>query len=96
MPMTEEELGRTVDEVLEAAWARERRRATRRAAWSDAGRLAAGLGALVGLGLVMRLLFGVVVPWTCFAFVGVLCVLAVVHAAGNQPHLRRGRVGPER
>jgi hypothetical protein len=90
MSLSEDQIRRAVDEVLEPAWPAEARRAAR--AWNLAtlGRVVAGL---VGVGLILtvvRLVEGRSFPWTFFAFIAVLTVAVAFHAARDPQHLRRG------
>jgi hypothetical protein len=82
-------LRQAVDEVLDAAWPKERLRALVRLAASTTGRVAVFLLALVGLGVGLRVLFGVVVPWTFYIFVGVLAIVCARPGAAETRHLRR-------
>jgi len=88
----EPSLQRAVDEVLEAAWPNERRRAVVRMATSVLGRVAVFVLALLIFSLAVKLFCGLVVPWTFFAFT---TVLALVCAAGEaeRAHLRRQKPG---
>jgi hypothetical protein len=90
MPTPEEHLRRAVDEVLEPAWPRERRRAVRRLAGSMLGRLFGGLLALWTLALLVHLVVGPPFPWAAFGLVTVLATAAVaVCDLEDRSHLRR-------
>jgi hypothetical protein len=91
--MDEELGGQNADEVLEAAWPAERRRARRRMLLATLGRTALFLLALVMLSLAVWLLFGLVVPWTFFAFMTVLTLVAGRPEPDERALLRRDR-GP--
>jgi fatty acid desaturase len=98
----DDELGiQTADEVLEAAWPKERRRARRQMALAHFGRTAVFLAMLGGLSFAVYLLFGMVIPWTFFVFMGALALVgarpeaderALLHrtrpASGSDPNLR--------
>lgn len=88
MALSEEYLRNAVDEVLEPAWPRERRRAARRLHLRTMSRIAGGCLALWGLGFVVHLWVGVSFPWVFF---GVIALLATVAASGQEDHrhLRR-------
>jgi fatty acid desaturase len=87
----DEELDRqTADEVLEAAWPKERRRARRRMLSAMVERVALFLLALGGLSFVVWLLFGLVVPWTFFAFMAVLTLVGGRPDPDERALLRRG------
>ncbi len=80
----------TVDEVLEAAWPRERRRLRRRLAIATIGRTAVFLGALAALSLAIRLLFGLIVPWAFFAVLAALALVCARPDPEERALLRRG------
>jgi hypothetical protein len=80
----------TADEVLESAWPRERRRARRRLVLAALGRAAIFMAALGALSLVVDLLFGMVVPWTFFVFMGALTLVAARPEPDERALLRRG------
>jgi hypothetical protein len=88
MALSERQLRHAVDEVLEPAWPRERRRAARRLHLRSLSRIAGGCLALWGLGFVAHLWVGVSFPWVFF---GVIALLAAVAASGQEDHshLRR-------
>ena len=79
----------TVDEVLEAAWPREQRRARRRMTLAMFGRTALFIGALGLLSLAVWLLFGLVVPWTFFVFMTVLALVGARPDSQERGVLRR-------
>jgi len=88
----DEELGvQTADEVLEAAWPKERRRLRRQMALAHFGRTAVFLAMLGGLSLAVYLLFGMVIPWTFFAFMGALALLGGRPEADERALLHRSR-----
>jgi fatty acid desaturase len=88
MALSEEHLRSAVDEVLEPAWPRERRRAARRLRLRTISRIAGGCVALWGLGFVVHLWVGGSFPWLFF---GVIALLATVAASVQEDHahLRR-------
>jgi hypothetical protein len=89
MAISEEHLRRAVDDVLEPAWLRERRRAARRLFSSTLGRVVGGLLALWVLALVVYLLTGVMVPWTFFVFMTVLMTVTALSDRDSRAHFRR-------
>jgi hypothetical protein len=66
----------SADAVLEGAWPKERRRARRRMELASLGRAAVFMSALGALSLVVYVLSGEVIPWTFFAFMSALAVIA--------------------
>jgi len=88
MALAEDHLRRAVDEALEPAWPRERRRALQRWAWSTAGRVATGLVALCALGLVLHLMFGLTLPWVFYGFMGTLMAVLAFSQSEGREHLR--------
>jgi hypothetical protein len=84
-------LQRAADEVLEAAWPTERRRAVVRMATSVLGRVTVFLLALLAFSLAVKLFFGLVVPWTFFAF---MAGLALVCATGDEERVHLHRQTP--
>ena len=66
--MPGERIDQAVDDILERAWTRERRRALRRWRLETGVRLAAGLLALGTMCFVLRLVVGLALPWTFFGF----------------------------
>jgi hypothetical protein len=87
--VSEEHLRRAVDEALEPVWPNERRRASRRLVLSTLGRAALGVLGFWGLAVGVYLLVGAVFPWTFYAFIGGLTVVAALHDARDPDHLRR-------
>jgi Kef-type K+ transport system membrane component KefB len=85
MALSEDELRRAVDEALEP----ERLRALHRWAWATAGRVAVALVALFALGLVLRVLFGMTLPWMFFAFMGALMAATAFAQPEGREHLCR-------
>ncbi len=89
MAVFEEDLRQAVDNVLEPAWPRERRRALRRLGCSMLGRLAGGLAVLWVLAFLVRLVTGVTVPWVAFGFITFLATVVALPEPGDRSHLRR-------
>jgi len=90
MPGNEDYLRSAVDEVLEPAWPRERRRALRRLAGSVLGRLAGGVLAMWALALVVHLVIGPPFPWVAFGLVTLLATAVVAFCdLEDHSHLRR-------
>ena len=88
MALSEDHLRRAVDETLEPAWPHERRRALQRWAWSTAGRVAVGLVALSSLGLALRVMFGMTLPWVFYGFMGALMAALAFAQSEGREHLR--------
>jgi hypothetical protein len=88
--MPEDQLTKSVEDVLAPAWARERRRALRHWAWPTAARVAGGLLCLWVLGLVLYLVFGLILRWTFFGFIGLLMTGAAFSQTEGREHLREG------
>jgi hypothetical protein len=89
MAVSEEHLRRAVDEVLEPAWPRERRRAARRMSLSTLSRVVGGCLALWALGFVVHLLVGGNFPWLYFGLIALLAAIAASTNQGDRTHLRR-------
>jgi hypothetical protein len=87
MSDAEDHLHRAVDEVLEPAFPREQRRVAWRATGRALGRVAGLLLGVWILGLVARLLFGLVLPWTFFALLALISTGVVLHQ--SRESLRR-------
>lgn len=83
---------RAVDELLEAAWPTERRRAVVRMATSLLGRVTLFVLALLVFSLAVKLFFGLVVPWTFFAFMAGLALVCAT-ADEERAHLHRQTTG---
>jgi hypothetical protein len=88
--VSEEQIRRSVDEVMESAWPSEHRRASRRWLYSTLARAALGTLGFWSLALLMYLLVGLVFPWTFYAFVFGLTTIAALSDARDPDHLRRG------
>jgi hypothetical protein len=86
-------LQQAVDEVLEAAWPTERRRAVVRTATSVLGRVAVFVLALLVFSLAVNLFFGLVVPWTFFAFMAGLALVCSRRGEEERAHLHRQTTG---
>jgi hypothetical protein len=86
--VTEEYLQRAVDEVLEPAWPREKRRELLRLARCSLGRVVVFMLALLVFCLAVHLLFGVV-PWAFFAFISLLALVGATPELRERSHLRR-------
>jgi hypothetical protein len=89
MSVSEEQIRRSVDEVLELAWPNEHRRTARRWYCATLARAAAGTLGFWGLALLIYLLVGIAFPWTFYAFIGVLTAVAALSGARDPDHLRR-------
>jgi hypothetical protein len=73
MAISEDHIRRAVDEILDPAWARERRRAAWRMSRTTLGRVIPGLLVLWVVAIVAHLVLAVNIPWVFFgvlAFVG--------------------------
>jgi len=79
MSDSEDDLHRAVDEVLEPAFPRERRRVAWRLTGRALVRVAGFLLCVWVLGLLARLLFGLVLPWTFFALLALITSGVVLH-----------------
>jgi len=89
MAISEEQLRRAVDEVLEPVWPQERRRAVRRLAYSTLRRVAGGALVLWSLGFVVHLIVGAPFPWAYFGFIALLATIVALPDPGDRRHLRR-------
>jgi hypothetical protein len=90
MASSEEHLRHAVDEILEPAWPRERRRALRRVARSMLGRFAGGVLALWTLALVVHVIVGPPFPLLAFGLTTLLATAVVVLCdLEDRSHLRR-------
>jgi len=94
--MSDPPLRDAVDEVLDAAWPRERRRALARMAASTLGRVAVFVAALLLLGLAVFLAFHLVVPWVFYAFMTGLVLVCARPEAAERAHLDRKDPGTPR
>ena len=83
-----------MDEVLEPAWQKERLRALTRLFVSNFGRATVFVFGLLGFGAVTYVLFGMVFPWTFYAFIGGLVLVCAKPRQLEMHHLRR-RAGHE-
>jgi hypothetical protein len=79
----------TADEVFEAAWPRERHRVRRRMALASLGRIAVFVSALGAMSLAVYLLFGMVIPWTFFAFMTAIALIGARPEPDERALLRR-------
>jgi hypothetical protein len=91
MATSDEHLAHAVDEALDPVWPFERRLALRRWRLATAARVAIAMAALWGLGLGMRIVVGMALPWTFFAFIGAMMTLAAFHQEEGREHLREER-----
>jgi hypothetical protein len=89
--MSGERIGQAVDDILEPAWVRERRRAMRRWTFETGIRLAAGLLPLLAMCLVLRLVVGLTMPWAFLGFMTVLMTGAAFSQRDGREHLGSGR-----
>lgn len=80
---------RAADEVLTAAWPRERRRAVLRREASSACRVAVFLAELLALAVGLHLAIGLAVPWSLFGLMAVLAVVFTRPDERQRAHLRR-------
>jgi hypothetical protein len=88
MALSEDHIQRAVDEALEPAWPHERHRALQRWRWATAGRITAGLATLFALGLALRLMFGMTLPWVFYGFMGALMTVLAFSQSEGREHLR--------
>lgn len=88
MSVSDEDLRGAVDEVLEAAWPKERRRARRRSNLATLGRIAGGLLGFWGLSLMVHFVVGLSFPWVSYVCIGGMTIGAGIHEARNPDHLR--------
>jgi len=86
MAVSEESLGRAVDEVLEPAWMRERRRAAMRLGYYTVRRIVGSFLALWGLGFVAHLLVGGHFPWVFFGLIALLASIAASTTQSDRAH----------
>jgi hypothetical protein len=91
MSVSDDNLRGAVDEVLEAAWPDELRRARRRWNLGTLGRIAGGLFGFCGILLIAQLILGFRFPWAFCALIGGLTVSAAVGEARDPDHLRHDR-----
>jgi hypothetical protein len=89
--MSGERIEQAVDDILEPAWVRERRRALRRWRFETGVRLGAGLLPLWAMCLVLRLVVGVTMPWIFLGFMTALMTGAAFSQMDGREHLRNGR-----
>lgn len=87
MSGSEEHLRQAVDDVLEAAWPDERRRASRQLVASTVWRAVCGVLAFWAMGVALAA-FGLTLPWTFYAFIGGLTLVVALHEARDPEHLR--------
>lgn len=64
-----------------------------RMAVSACWRIAVFISSLLVLGVAVRLVFGLVVPWTFFVFMAGLAVVGARPEEGERAHLRRAQTG---
>jgi len=89
MPASEDHVANVVDDILEAAWPSERRRALRRVALGTAARLTLAAGALWLLGFGVHLVVGTAFPWVAYGVIALLASIAAMPDSGDHSHLRR-------
>jgi hypothetical protein len=93
--VSEEDLRRAVDDVLQPAWPTERRRARRRWVAATVGRAVLGTVALWTLATVVSLFVGRTLPVTFYVFIGGMAMAAALHEGRDADHLRAdGPRGP--
>lgn len=78
-----------VDDVLDAAWPKERRRALVRLATPILGRTAVFLLALLVFGFAVHVVFGLVVPYIFFVFMTGLALVCARPGEEERAHLLR-------
>jgi len=83
------DLEHALEESLAPVWERERHRALRAWALATGARVALGLGALVALSLLVYLVTGAALPWTFYAFMGVIMTAGAFSQQEGREHLRR-------
>lgn len=79
-----------MDEALEPAWPRVRRRVVGRSAAVELCRVGGFVLAIGAIVLVVRVGIGAAIPWSFLAFIGFLAAFMVLHAVRGGSHLRRG------
>jgi hypothetical protein len=90
MAMSEEQWARAVDDVLEPAWAHERRRGVRRLAFSTVGRIALGLLTMWAVAFGAHLFVGENFPWVYFVVITLLgTTAAALMNMDGSAHLER-------
>jgi len=94
MSVSEDDLRRAVDDVLEPAWPQEHQRARRRWIASTLGRIAIGILGFYGMAFMLFILFGFAFPWTFYVFVGGMTTAAGLSEARDPDHLRKDAPPP--
>jgi hypothetical protein len=89
MAISEELLRSAVDEVLEPAWPRERKRAARRLRRHTLARIVGSTLVLWALGVGAHLLVGGSFPWMFFGLIALMASVAAFATPEDRPHLRR-------
>ncbi len=84
----DEDLQVAVDDVLDAAWPKERRRGRSRWNLATLGRIAGGLVGFYGMTLVLYLVADVSFPWAFYAFIGAMTISGGVREGRYPDHLR--------
>jgi hypothetical protein len=93
MPVSDEDLRRAVDDVLEPAWPREHLRARRLYRRSTVGRIVGGVLGFWGLAFATWLPQGGPPSWGFLLAIAGLTTAAGLHAARDPEHLRH-HLGP--
>lgn len=81
-------LRRSADEILGAAWPKERRRAALRLEVSVLWRIALFVVMLLILGVAVHVMFGLTLPWTFYVFTTGLAFVCARPGADERTHLR--------
>jgi hypothetical protein len=89
MSVSEDDMRRAVDDVLEPAWPSEHRLARRRWRRATVARAVVGTLLLWALASGISLLIGRTLPPTFYAFVGGLAFVGALHEGHDPDHLRR-------
>lgn len=89
MSSPDDDLRRAVDEALELAWPRVRRRVVGRSAAVEMCRVGGFVLAIGAIVVVVRVGIGAVIPWSFLAFIGFLAAFIALHEVRGGSHLRR-------
>jgi hypothetical protein len=89
MAVSEELLRRAVDQVLEPAWTRERRRAARRLSYQTLARILGSTMALWSFGFGAHLVVGGNFPWLFFGLIALLGSAVAFLTQDDRSHLHR-------
>jgi hypothetical protein len=94
MSVPDEDIRDAVDQVLEAAWPEEHRRARRRWNLGTLARVAAALAVFCGLPLMAQLIVGFSFSWAFYGILGGVIIKAGVCESRDPNHLRHHRPHP--